>query len=505
MEKVVGGRAASGWAVPEQLRSWRDRMATVSLADLDDDQRLELLRGVEDLSRTLAAVSAGVQVAFQASQVQEQASRGVPASRRGRAVADDLATARKTSPYWASRELTSARTLVHEMPRTWTALRDTTISALQARLISEATTCLSPEDRAEVDRRLAERLEGMSTRQMVAAARALTYEVDPAGFVARARKAAKDRGVSTRPAPDVMAVLSARLPAPQAIACELALRKRAEELRAQGDPRTVMQLMADELYERLTGRKVVDGIDVELCVVITDAALFDGDPAAADVVGFGPVPADVARDLLRPTDGDEGAGDEGAGDEAHEADDRAEPCPAGGRCTDASCTLLHTGSVPMPAPPTMPSREDEQRTEEDEPEDDKPTAAAPDTSSAATVWLRRLYADPVTGVLTVRDPRRRLFTGNLRATLVARGRYCANQWCGAPIRHVDHVRRRADGGETTEDNGRGLCARCNLAREHPRHSDPPPEAYLEPPPILDTFLGRPPRGAPRPAELRRPA
>ena len=303
--------------------------------------------------------------------------------------------------------------------------------------------------------------------------------------------------------------LSARLPAPQAIACELALRKRAEELRAQGDPRTVMQLMADELYERLTGRKVVDGIDVELCVVITDATLFDGDPAAADVVGFGPVPADVARDLLRPTDG------EGAGDEVHEADDRAEPCPAGGRCTDASCALLHTGSVPPPPPPTMPSREDEQRTQEDEPEDDKPTAAsadtssataaAPDTSSAATVWLRRLYADPVTGVLTVRDPRRRLFTGNLRATLVARGRYCANQWCGAPIRHVDHVRRRADGGETTEDNGRGLCARCNLAREHPRHSDPPPEAYLEPPPILDTFLGRPPRGAPRPAELRRPA
>ena len=41
MEKVVGGRAASAWAVPEQLRSWRDRMATVSLADLDDDQHCD--------------------------------------------------------------------------------------------------------------------------------------------------------------------------------------------------------------------------------------------------------------------------------------------------------------------------------------------------------------------------------------------------------------------------------------------------------------------------------
>ena len=43
-------------------------------------------------------------------------------------------------------------------------------------------------------------------------------------------------------------------------------------------------------------------MDVEVGVVLTDSALFDGDHTAADLVGYGPIPADLARDLL---DGDE--------------------------------------------------------------------------------------------------------------------------------------------------------------------------------------------------------
>jgi hypothetical protein len=247
--------------------AWGQELARADLAALDDEARLTLLRNLEDLARVVGAVSVGTQVAFEVSQVTTQASRGVPASRRGKAVADELARARKTSPYWASRELTSSRALVQEMPLTWAALRAGSISGLQARLVTEATTCLSPQDRAEVDRRLQESLEGASTKQIVAAARALTYEVDPAGFVGRARRAAKDRGVSLRPTPDVMALLSARLPAPQAIAAFTTLKSQAQSLRSAGDPRTVAQLMADTLYARLTGREVVDGVDVEVGVV----------------------------------------------------------------------------------------------------------------------------------------------------------------------------------------------------------------------------------------------
>ncbi|PZU46107.1 MAG: hypothetical protein DI571_05755, partial [Arsenicicoccus sp.] len=92
------------------------------------------------------------------------------------------------------------------------------------------------------------------------------------------------------------------------------------------------------------------------------------------------------------------------------------------------------------------------------------------------------------GVLTARDPRRRLFTGQLRAALIARDRTCRTPWCGAPIRTIDHRHRHADGGPTTPDNGQGLCTRCNLDRERPRHLNPPPHTFRPPPPLLPRFL-----------------
>ena len=40
-------------------------------------------------------------------------------------------------------------------------------------------------------------------------------------------------------------------------------------------------------------------------------------------------------------------------------------------------------------------------------------------------------------------------------------------WCEAPIRHIDHVERFADGGRTETGNGVGLCESCNYTVELP--------------------------------------
>ena len=70
------------------------------------------------------------------------------------------------------------------------------------------------------------------------------------------------------------------------------------------------------------------------------------------------------------------------------------------------------------------------------------------------------------GIVIGRDSRQRLFTGRLAAVIRARdGDRCRESYCDAPIRHVDHVRRWADGGRTEFDNGRGLCAFHNHVRE----------------------------------------
>ena len=64
------------------------------------------------------------------------------------------------------------------------------------------------------------------------------------------------------------------------------------------------------------------------------------------------------------------------------------------------------------------------------------------------------------------DSQRRVFDGALRRFLLARdGGICRTPGCGAPIRHLDHVKAHARGGDTSAANGQGLCVRCNLVKE----------------------------------------
>ena len=87
-------------------------------------------------------------------------------------------------------------------------------------------------------------------------------------------------------------------------------------------------------------------------------------------------------------------------------------------------------------------------------------------ASRASKRARRLYVRE-SGRLVGIDARRRRFTGALADLIAARDQTCREPFCDAPVRHLDHVQRHSDGGATTLANGRGLCARHNLAREHP--------------------------------------
>ena len=80
-------------------------------------------------------------------------------------------------------------------------------------------------------------------------------------------------------------------------------------------------------------------------------------------------------------------------------------------------------------------------------------------------WLRRLYTHPDSNHLVAMDSRRRSFDGELREFLVLRDQVCRTPWCDAPIRHADHVTRAVDGGDTSAENGQGLCEACNYAKE----------------------------------------
>ena len=82
-------------------------------------------------------------------------------------------------------------------------------------------------------------------------------------------------------------------------------------------------------------------------------------------------------------------------------------------------------------------------------------------------WVRRLYTAPGTNRLVAMDSRSRLAPAGLASFIDTRDQFCRTPWCGAPVRHHDHVVPHDAGGPTSEANLQGLCQRCNLAKQAP--------------------------------------
>ena len=74
-------------------------------------------------------------------------------------------------------------------------------------------------------------------------------------------------------------------------------------------------------------------------------------------------------------------------------------------------------------------------------------------------WVERVVFDAPSRVLDV-GVRQRLFSGATRRAVEVRDRECFAPSCDAPAEHceIDHVRPWAEGGLTTQANGRPACA-----------------------------------------------
>lgn len=86
-------------------------------------------------------------------------------------------------------------------------------------------------------------------------------------------------------------------------------------------------------------------------------------------------------------------------------------------------------------------------------------------SNDVLVKYRRIFTSATTGEVLAMDSRSRTFPKALAELIRLRDRTCCGPYCNAPITHIDHVKRHAQGGPTTLTNAQGLCARCNLTKE----------------------------------------
>lgn len=85
--------------------------------------------------------------------------------------------------------------------------------------------------------------------------------------------------------------------------------------------------------------------------------------------------------------------------------------------------------------------------------------------AAHQVAIRRLFRGP--GRTVQLETSRRLMSPALRTLIAIRDQQCRTPWCGAPIRHADHVHTHAGGGATSLSNGQGLCEACNYTKQAP--------------------------------------
>ena len=292
------------------VAGFREVLADLDVESMTEREQIDLIEELERLKSAAAAVQARATASF--ATVQRATTTRGNADKLTRSIAAQVALARHDSPARGQQHLGLARALVEEMPHTFAALTRGDINEWRATVMMRETSLLSREDRAQVDRELSPRLAELGDRRLADAARGLAHRLDPGAAVRRARKAASERRVSLRPAPDTMSRLAGLLPVADGVAVFVALSRRADTLRAQGDPRTRAQLMADLLVELVTGKATGEasagsateagtttGVDIDIQLVIPERTLLRGSHESAVIPGFGPIPASLARRLVR--------------------------------------------------------------------------------------------------------------------------------------------------------------------------------------------------------------
>lgn len=382
---------------------------------------IDQIRALEKLKAAASAAQARAAVLLDAAVRRSQAGAGVPKDRLGKGVGVQIGLARRESPHRGTQLLGLARILTREMPKTLEALAGGFISEWRATILVRETACLTLEERQRIDELVAgnpAELEALGDRQLIARIKGLAYGMDPAAVVARAAKAVSERFVSCRPAPDTMTYLTGLLPVAQGVEVYATLSREADRLRAAGDGRGRGQIMADTLVERITGRSEAGDVRVEVQLIMTDQTLLAAAAEPVVLPGYGVVPAQFARDLVRRKLG-------------------SFQGPAGAPST----------GVPLSNPAGQIN---------------------PRIKKTSTgVWLRRLFTAPSTGQLVDMDSKARLVPAGLARFIAARDQNCRMPWCGAPIRHFDHITPWHAGGRTTANNVQGLCEACNHAKEAP--------------------------------------
>ena len=282
-----------------------DLAATVGLLDATE------LAGASDVD-VVAAIAGWQQVidaasAAQAAAISELTKRR-PVSRDG--VADEVALALTCTRYRATHLIGRAHGL-----DAFAVLRDAlaggTLDAAKVDLLLDEVACLPDDDADAVLRDVLAGADGLTTTHLRRLVRRQVLATRPEVARTRAAKARRERCVTLQHGPDAMAWVHAYLPAADAVAMFGVVDALAWAQRAADEERTIDQRRADALSGLFggilatgalpdgTALPAPQGHRVGVQVAVGATTLLGLDDLPGELVGYGPIPAAMARDLAR--------------------------------------------------------------------------------------------------------------------------------------------------------------------------------------------------------------
>ncbi len=211
--------------------------------------------------------------------------------------AAEIRTALHLTRRSADNELILALGLAERHPNVLEALTTGRIDPRRTRVIVDGTFHLDDATAAQVATHVLDAAPDLTTGELRARIRKACIEVNPDEAEERYQAAVENRRVMTVPGDNGTAHLYALDLPPDAIASATRrIHEIAKSLRSESEERTLDQLCADVFLDLLNGHSVTNSDrkgTVDIRVDLTTLAELDDN--SADLAGYGPVVADIAR------------------------------------------------------------------------------------------------------------------------------------------------------------------------------------------------------------------
>jgi hypothetical protein len=201
----------------------------------------------------------------------------------------------------ADSELGFALDLRRRLPQVWRLLADGNIDPRRARAIIHATGHLSITTAQEVVDQVLDGAPQLTTGQLTARIRRLCIDADPEEATDRYQTAIENRRLVSEPTPQgTTDLFGLDLPPHRVAAITDRINQLARSLRSPTETRTMDQLRADVMLDLLDGTaSLAPGRRGTIDIHVDLTTLTQLDNHAGELAGYGPIVADIARQVTR--------------------------------------------------------------------------------------------------------------------------------------------------------------------------------------------------------------